>query len=156
MVSSDTILTPEDVVYSQEIEVEETVQKTSEFYPSNLQEPSDNNLQDISTLKPAKVPETYIQSPTENKLLPHPGFPLLRYESGEAQRPETTDSSDSEIRLKIDERGDSSPEHPLVTPVRPYRTKAEMKQGIQSEESDDDIPLKFHKGTWVYLNHPKV
>lgn len=149
MVSSDTILAPEDVVYSQEIEVEETVQNTSEteFYRSK--EPSENNLPptDISTLKPAKVPETYIQSPTENKLLPNPGFSLLRYESGEAQRPETTDSSDSEIRLKIDERGNSSPEHPLVTPVRPYRTKAEMKQGIQSDESDDDIPLKFHKGT---------
>lgn len=154
MASTDTILAPEDVGYAQEIEVEETVQNPpeNEFYQSNLQESSENNLptDTIATLKPAKVPQTYIQSPTENKLLPHPGFSLLRYESGEAQRPETTDSSDSEIRLKIDERGDSSPEHSLTVPVRPYRTKAEMKQGtakIPSDESDDDIPLKFHKGT---------
>lgn len=153
MVSTDTISTPENVGYAQEIEVEETVTNPpeDEFYQNNLQETSGDNLEvSTDTLKPAKVPETYIQSPTEKKLLPESGFSLLRYESGEVQRTETTDSSDSEIRLKIDERGDSSPEHPLVAPTRPYRTKAEMKQGtltIPGDESDDDIPLKFHKGT---------
>ncbi|XP_066249835.1 microtubule-associated protein futsch-like isoform X2 [Euwallacea similis] len=119
----------------------------------------------IHSLKPARVPDSYLQDPRVS---------LLQYEvTSDSLKLETTDSSDSEIVLKIDDCGISSPENPGHTEtkaspcsvyctaretIKTFKTKAEQKEDavkVPSDESEDDIPLQYRLIKYQYLNQGK-
>ncbi|XP_066157092.1 titin homolog isoform X2 [Euwallacea fornicatus] len=155
-------------------EVQEFVKPAlSEFKAGKPQSESFSDRSDLShqkntcihALKPARVPHSYLQDPRVS---------LLQYEAvNDSLRLETTDSSDSEMVLKIDDCGIRSPEtsgntETKISPnlvygtarktIKTLETKAERKEDVvkvPSDESEDDLPLQYRLIKYQHLNQGK-